>query len=154
MERSGDTVIFIGEYHHCLDEKNRLIIPSPFRQILHNDQGGSVITKGLDRALFVYPFPEWQSLTQKLKSMASNRADVRAFLRIFFSGAHRVNPDGQGRITIPIPLKQYAGIDTKVVAIGAFNKIEVWDERLWTDYYQQKRGEYEQVAEQLLDLEL
>jgi MraZ protein len=154
MEESGGMTMFIGEYHHCLDEKNRLTIPSPFRQALHDTQNGSVITKGLDRALFLYPFPEWQNLTERLKSMASNRADVRAFMRIFFSGAHPVDPDGQGRITVPLALKEFADIDNKVVVTGAFTKIEIWSEDLWAQYYQEKRAEYEHVAEQLLDLEL
>lgn len=146
--------MFIGEYHHTLDDKNRLIIPSSFRQIFNKEENNCIITKGLDRSLFFYPFSEWQSIGNRLKNLSTNRSDVRAFLRIFFSGAHLVQPDSQGRITIPQPLKDFACIKDRVVIIGAFNKIEIWSEDLWHSYYQQKKDTYEQIAEKIMDLEI
>jgi len=146
--------VFIGEYHHVLDEKNRLIIPSSFRQALTKEKEDCIITKGFDKSLFFYPFSEWQNIGNKLKNLSTNRSDVRAFLRIFFSGAHPVQPDSQGRITVPQPLKDFACIKDKVVIIGAFNKIEIWSEELWNNYYRQKKDTYEQLAEKIMDLEI
>lgn len=146
--------MLIGEYHHTLDEKNRLIIPSCFRQVLSEEKDGCVITRGLDRSLFFYPFSEWHTLGNRLKNLSVNRSEVRAFLRIFFSGAHPVQPDNQGRITIPQPLKDFACIKDRVVIIGALNKIEIWNEDIWNEYYQQKKGNYEQIAETIMDLEI
>ncbi|MBE0478624.1 division/cell wall cluster transcriptional repressor MraZ [Candidatus Aerophobetes bacterium] len=144
--------MLIGEYHHTLDEKNRLIIPSSFRQAISREEDGCIITRGLDRSLLFYPFSEWQSLGNKLKNLSINRSDVRAFLRILFSGAHPVQPDHQGRIIIPQPLKEFASIKEKVVIIGLINKIEIWDEDLWSEYYQHKKDNYEQIAETIMDL--
>jgi len=146
--------VFIGEYHHVLDEKNRLIIPSSFRQALTKEKKDCIITKGFDKSLFFYPFSEWQNIGNKLKNLSTNRSDVRAFLRIFFSGAHPVQPDSQGRITVPQPLKDFACIKDKVVIIGAFNKVEIWSEELWNNYYRQKKDTYEQLAEKIMDLEI
>lgn len=146
--------MLIGEYHHALDEKNRLIIPSSFRQIFNGEENGCIITRGLDKSLFFYPFSEWQTLGDKLKSLSINRSEVRAFLRIFFSGAHPVQLDNQGRITIPQPLKEFAQIQNKAVIVGALNKIEIWNEDLWNDYYKQKKDNYEQIAETIMGLEI
>lgn len=144
--------IFIGEYRHTIDEKNRLIIPSSFRQVLKKEEGNCIITKGFDRSLFLYTFSEWQSLGSKLRNLSTSRSDVRAFLRIFFSGAHPVKPDNQGRITIPQALKDFACIKDKVVIIGAFNKIEIWSQDLWENYYKEKKDIYEQIVEKIMDL--
>lgn len=143
-----------GEYHHILDSKNRVIIPSAFRQVFNQEKNSCVITRGLDKSLFFYPFSEWQILGNKLKNISINRADVRAFLRILFSGAHPVDLDNQGRVIIPPPLKEFASIKDKVVIIGVINKIEIWDEDLWSEYYQQKRNRYEQIAETIMELEI
>ncbi|MCD6256446.1 division/cell wall cluster transcriptional repressor MraZ [Candidatus Aerophobetes bacterium] len=144
--------MFIGEYRHTIDEKNRLIIPSVFRQVFEKEKESCVITKGLDKSIFLYPFSEWQELGNRLKNLSTNRSDVRAFLRIFFSGAHFVKPDTQGRITIPQTLKDFAGIRDKVAIIGAFNKVEIWDEKVWDNYYQQKKEIYEEITEKIMDL--
>lgn len=146
--------MFIGEYHHTIDEKNRLIIPSPFRQVLEREKDGCIITKGLDKSIFLYPFSEWQELGNRLKNLSTTHSEVRAFLRIFFSGANFVKPDNQGRITIPQPLKDFAGIKDKVAIIGVFNKIEIWSEQTWNNYYQQKKDIYEQITEKIMDLEI
>ena len=153
-EKWGKRKMFIGEYHHTLDEKNRLIVPSSFRQIFNEGENGCIITRGLDGALFLYPFSEWQDLSSKLKNLSTNRSEHRAFLRIFFSGAHPAQPDNQGRITISQSLKNFAGIKNKIVIIGAFNKIEIWDEEKWGNYYQQKKDNYEQITERIMDLEI
>lgn len=146
--------MLIGEYHHTLDKKNRLTIPSSFRQALGREKDGCIITKGLDRSLFFYPFSEWQTLGDKLKTLSINRSEVRAFLRVFFSGAHPVELDTQGRITVPQSLKDFASIKDKVVIIGALNKIEIWNEDMWSEYYRQKKDRYEQIAETIMDLEI
>lgn len=146
--------MFIGEYRHILDEKNRLTIPSSFRQLLEKEKKGCVITKGLDKSLFLYPFSEWQQLGKRLKNISINRSEVRAFLRIFFSGAHLVQPDSQGRIILPQSLKDFAEIKDKVAVIGAFNKVEIWSQEVWDEYYRQKKGIYEELTEKIMDLEI
>jgi len=142
----------MGEYHHTIDEKNRLTIPSPFRQQLNQGKNELIITRGLDKSLFLYPFSEWKNLEQRLKSLSTTQSNTRAFLRLFSSGAHLIQPDNQGRIVLPQSLKDFAGIKEKVTIIGTFNKIEIWDEKEWDKYYQSKQAIFEELSEKIIDL--
>ncbi len=146
--------MFIGEYRHTLDEKNRLTIPFPFRQILEKEKEGFIITKGFDTSLFLYPFSEWKNLEEKLRNISTHRSEMRIFLRIFFSGAHPVRLDGQGRITLPQGLKDFAKIKDKVAIIGVFNRLEIWSEEVWENYYKEKKEIYDKIAEKIMDLEI
>ncbi|NLC11672.1 MAG: division/cell wall cluster transcriptional repressor MraZ, partial [Firmicutes bacterium] len=104
--------MFMGEYRHTIDAKGRLIVPSRFREELGDC---FVITRGLDSCLFVYPQREWALIERKLKALPFTKADARAFMRFFFSGAVEVEQDRQGRVLIPSNLRDYAGIKRDVV---------------------------------------
>ena len=90
--------VFIGEYQHALDSKNRIIIPSKFREELGEI---FIFTKGLDGCLYAYPINEWKILEEKLKKLPLTNRDARAFVRFFFSGANEMIIDKQGRALIP-----------------------------------------------------
>ena len=99
--------MFMGEYHHNVDEKGRLIMPSKFRY----DLGETfVITRGIDSCLFVYPEKTWNSITNKLNELSFTKKDVRSFQRFFLSGATISSFDKVGRISITSPLMEYANI--------------------------------------------
>ena len=100
--------MFIGEYQHSLDSKNRMIVPAKLREGLGDK---FVITKGLDGCLYAYPMNEWKALEEKLKTLPLTNKDARTFVRFFFSGATEVEPDKQGRGLIPQNLKEYASIE-------------------------------------------
>lgn len=123
--------MFIGEYGHAIDAKNRIILPSKFREGLGES---CIMTKGLDGCLYVYPREEWAILEEKLKSLPLTSKDARAFVRFFFSGANEMTFDKQGRTLIPQNLMQYAGIVKEVVSIGVSNRIEIWSKEKWNDY--------------------
>jgi len=89
-----------------------------------------------------------------LRNLSTTHADTRAFLRLLFSGAHPVQLDNQGRITLPQDLKSLAEIKEKVIIIGAFNKIEIWSEENWNKYYQEKKTAFEEIAERIMDVEI
>jgi MraZ protein len=146
--------MFMGEYHHTIDKKNRLIIPSPLRQQAEQGEDRFTITRGLDRSLFLYPLSEWQNLGDRLSHLSTTKSNARAFLRLLFSGAHRVQPDNQGRITLPQTLKDFAQIKERVAVIGAFNKIEIWSEENWDKYYREQRSIFEELSEKIMDVEI
>ncbi|CDM68769.1 Protein MraZ [Clostridium bornimense] len=123
--------MFIGEYGHAIDAKNRIILPSKFREGLGDS---CIMTKGLDGCLYVYPRNEWAILEEKLKSLPLTSKDARAFVRFFFSGANEMTFDKQGRTLIPQNLMQYAGIVKEVVSIGVSNRIEIWSKEKWNSY--------------------
>jgi len=143
--------MFTGEYQHTLDGKGRVIIPSRLRDGLGER---FVVTRGLDQCLFVYPSSEWVRLEQKLKQLPFTKRDSRAFSRLFFSGAMEVETDRQGRVLIPQNLREYAGIEKDVMFIGVSNRVEVWSEEAWRNYFGQANENYEELAEKLVDFEL
>ncbi len=138
--------MFMGEYRHGIDNKGRLIFPVKFRDELG---GNFVITKGLDKCLFVYSFAEWSILENKLKSLPMAKKDARAFVRFFFAGASEVECDKQGRVLIPSNLRLYAGLQKDVVVIGVSNRIELWDEISWQKYNEDVGPAVTDIAEEL-----
>jgi len=141
--------MFMGEYSHTIDVKGRLIIPARFREGLGDR---FVVTKGLDNCLFVYPQDEWGALEQKLKSLPFTRADARAFVRFFFSGASECEVDKQGRILIPANLREYAQLSKDVVVLGVSSRVEIWSKEQWDQYNNLAAENFEEIAEKIVDL--
>ena len=141
--------MFIGEYQHSLDSKGRIIIPSKFRDELGYE---FVITKGLDNCLFIYPNDEWKILEDKLKSLPLTNRDARAFIRFFFSGASESNLDKQGRVLIPLNLREHSMIDKDAVIIGVSTRLEIWSKDIWEAYISEDNLSYDSIAEKMADL--
>ncbi len=147
----GETIMFMGEYRHNVDEKGRLIIPAKFREELGDS---FVVTRGLDRSLFVYPQGEWKILEGKLKSLPFTKKDARAFTRFFFSGATECELDKQGRVNIASPLREYAHIEKECVIIGVSNRVEIWSKAIWEDYFMESEESFSEIAENIVDFDL
>jgi len=146
--KSGDYVL-LGEYRHSLDSKGRLIIPARFRDELGDR---FVITKGLDNCLFVYPEKEWVLISSRLQELPFTRADARAFVRLFLAGASEVEPDGQGRILIPLNLRLYAEILKDACLIGVGSRVEIWETEKWEIYSEQSAADFGAIADKMADL--
>ena len=140
--------MFIGEYQHAIDNKNRMIIPSKFREELG---ARFVITKGLDGCLYAYTMEEWKIMEDKLKKLPLTSKDARAFVRFFFSGANEVEPDKQGRVLIPQNLLEYAAIEKEIVSIGVSTRIEIWSKARW-DEYNNSDINFDEIAEKMSEL--
>lgn len=141
--------MFIGEYKYNLDNKNRLALPAKFRKLFKE---GAVITKGLDNCLFIYTSKEWTKLVDKLANLPISQAKSRAFSRMLLAGAMDVNLDGQGRVILPDYLKEFASLNKTVVIAGLYNRLEVWDDKLWTKYQRTSEKDTNEIAEGLVDL--
>ncbi|AJD27143.1 division/cell wall cluster transcriptional repressor MraZ [Clostridium botulinum] len=140
--------MFIGEYNHGLDTKNRIIIPAKFREELGKN---FVLTKGLDGCLYVYPKSQWEVLQKKLETLPLTNKNARAFVRFFFSGAHELELDKQGRTLIPQNLLEYGQIQKEIVSIGVSNRIEIWSKEKWEEY-NNSNIDYDSIAEQMSEL--
>ncbi len=138
--------MFIGEFHHNIDAKGRVAIPSKFRSRLG---GGAVITRGLDQCLTLYPHKNWLVLAEKLSNLSIAQANSRAFNRFMLSGAMDVKLDKQGRIIIPEYLRKYSGIKKKVIIVGLFDKMEIWSEDSWNKYKARTEKNSGEIAEKL-----
>ncbi len=138
--------MFIGEHHHTLDGKGRLILPARFRANLGER---CIATRGLDHCLFVFPMEEWRQLEQKLRGLPLTKTEARAFSRFFFSGATECELDAQGRILIPPSLREYAAVNREVVIIGVSSRIEIWAKERWLEYCSHAEESYEKLAEKM-----
>ncbi len=141
--------MFIGEYQHSLDTKNRITLPSKFREELGDS---FVMTKGMDDCLFIYSMNEWKIVEDKLKSLPMTSKDARAFVRFFFAGASECEIDKQGRVLIPTNLKEYAKIEKDTVVIGVSTRIEIWSLDEWNRFNNDANISYEDVAEKMAQL--
>ncbi len=138
--------MLIGEYTHTLDDKNRLSLPSKFRQ----EMGKKVfVTPGLDGCLFVFTGKEWGIISEKLSGSSMLQSDARSFNRFMFAGAEEASVDSIGRILLPDFLKKQATLDEKVVIIGVKDRLEIWDEKKWFDYKKGIANRADTLAEKL-----
>lgn len=140
--------MFMGEYHHSIDEKNRLIMPSKFRY----DLGETfVVTRGIDSCLFVYPKETWNKLTTKLNELSFTKKDVRSFQRFFLSAATISEFDKQGRICLNSPLLSYAGLTRECVIIGVNDRIEIWSKESFDKFLNDNIDNVSDIAEHLFE---
>ena len=142
--------MFYGEFTHTLDEKNRLIVPMRLRgKIKETFVERFIITKGLDNCLFLFTKDEWKLFENKTKALPLTGKDARAYTRHLFSGASECTIDKQGRISIPLYLKNYAQIRKDVIVIGVMNRIEIWSREKWISYSKNTERSVNEIAEQL-----
>lgn len=140
--------MFMGEFHHNVDEKGRLIIPSKFR----NDLGNKfIITRGIEKCLFIYSLDEWNKIIDKLKELPFTRKDARTFMRMFLSGATECELDNNGRINIPNPLKEYASIQKEVIVIGVNERLEIWSNEGFNNFFNDNIDNFDEIAEGLFN---
>ena len=147
--------MFMGEYHHSIDEKKRLIIPSKFRTELGDS---FVITRGLENCLFVYSLVEWNKITDKLRKLPFTKQNARNFNRFLLSGATITELDKQGRIVIPSTLASFASIEKDCVIIGVNDRLEIWSKTKWENFFSENEDKLSDIAEDLftgdIDLDL
>lgn len=140
--------MLMGEYHHNLDEKSRIIIPSKLRDELGETV---IVTRGIENCLFVYSEKEWSSIVSKLKSLPFTKKDARSFTRLFLSGATVCEFDKQGRIKITSPLINYADITKECVIIGVNDRLEIWSEQSWNNFFNDNKESLSDMADHLFD---
>ena len=130
--------MFLGEYTPTLDEKGRLTLPAKFRDQLET----AYLTSEVERCLAVWPPGEFESRARELREQAKHDAASHDRAAFFFAGAQEVAPDKQGRIAIPPPLREFAGLgEGPVVVTGAFDHVEIRAAASW----QQKKARGEEA---------
>ena len=141
--------MFIGEYNHNLDAKGRIAVPAKFRNEL---SAGAIVTRGLDKCLFVFNAKDWEALAQKLIALPLAQANSRAFSRLMLAGAADCELDGQGRILLPEYLRKYAGLKKETTVAGLYNRIEIWDAEIWSAYKEKTESSSDEIAEKMGEL--
>lgn len=143
--------MFMGEYHHNIDDKSRIIIPAKFREELGDS---FVITRGIENCLYAYSKEDWQKIVTKLETLPFTKKDARNFVRFFLSGATVVDFDKQGRINITSPLITYADIRKECVIVGVGDRLEIWSNDNWNNFFVSAQDSMSDIAENLFDANL
>ena len=138
--------MLMGEYHHSIDQKARLIIPAKFRGTLGNN---FIVTRGIEPCIYVYAKASFEKIAEKLEHLPFTKKNARSFVRFFLSGAMEVELDQQGRILLPDPLSKYAGLSKKCVIIGTGERLEIWDEEKWDTFFTSEQENMAEIAEEL-----
>jgi MraZ protein len=138
--------MFYGEYGYKIDEKGRIPVPPKFRNALKD---GIVLTPGAERCLTLYTVLEWKKLSAKLTGSGLSRSKMRKLSRALFATAFTTKIDGQGRIPIPAPLREHAGMIDEVVIAGANTYLEIWDKGLWEEEKREAQDQAWQIIESL-----
>lgn len=120
--------MFFGEFEYKLDDKGRIPIPPKFRAEFKD---GVVLTPGIENCIAVYSLPEWKKLSASLTSGPITPSKLRRLNRALFATAFRLQIDRQGRIPLPVPLRQFAAIDEAAIIAGVNAYLEIWGKEQW-----------------------
>lgn len=147
---------FKGRYEYTLDSKGRLSIPAKLRKSLSPEANDTfVVTRGIEKCLYVYPLDEWRQLESKLRSLNQFVEKHRFFTRTLLMWAsEEFTLDNQSRILIPKNLLEFAGIEKEVIVIGALERIELWSPKNFDDYMNSQQESYESVVEKIMSVNL
>jgi MraZ protein len=130
--------MFLGTFEHSIDDKNRITVPSRFRERLRD---GLVVTIGLDGCLWLFPSDTFETLSAKLSQLPITQGPVREFRRELYANASDDEPDKQGRVNLPDYLLQYANIDNQAVIVGQNDYCEIWNPKAWKERQEQSRSD-------------
>ncbi|MEO8528730.1 MAG: division/cell wall cluster transcriptional repressor MraZ [Pseudolysinimonas sp.] len=131
--------MLLGTFAPKLDEKGRVILPAKFWDEF---SGGLVMTRGVDRCVFVYSEREFEKVLDAMSSAPVTTAEQRDRGRFFMSGASQEIPDKQRRVTIPSILRDYASLDRELTMIGVGTRAEIWDTQAWENFYAAREATY------------
>ena len=139
--------MFFGEFGYRMDEKGRIPLPPRFRNQLKD---GLVLIPGVENCITAYTMSEWSRIAASLNSKSGvTRSKLRKLNRALFSTAFHINVDGQGRVSLPVQLREHAGIDEEVIVVGANNYLELWNKVAWEDEKASSRDKVWDIIENL-----
>jgi len=145
-------MLLTGTFVRNLDEKQRFSVPRSIRQSL-GDSSGSVfyLAPGTDGSLALYPEASFSAIAEQMAQASATGPDVRAFSRLFFAQARRLEVDRQGRLRVPAELAALASLGKEIVMIGVRDHLELWDHSRWEDYLSQEQLRYDEIADRAFD---
>jgi MraZ protein len=140
--------VFFGEYEYTIDQKGRVTIPPKFREAF---KGGIVLSRGYDKCITACTVSEWDKRAEQMSRLPMTQSKARRLNRATFSSAFSLDLDGQGRIILPAPLRDYAGIANEVVVAGVRDSLEIWSKQAWAQEQEMMSEQVWQIAESIED---
>lgn len=131
-----------------------MAIPTRYRERLQAMcEGQLVVTVDRDHCLLLYPLAEWEEIERKLVKLPSFNPQARRLQRLLVGHATELDMDSHGRVLLPQPLREFAGLEKAAVMIGQGNKFEIWDEESWASRRDEWLAEDEDAVELPAELE-
>lgn len=141
-------MLLTGTFSRAIDEKQRVAIPKRLREGLGCEQGGNLyIAPSTDQSLGIYTEDSFGQLAERLAKASPTQQQVRAFTRLFYARAQRVEIDAQGRIRIPAELVQLASLEKEIVLLGVQDHLELWASARWQQYLAERQSRFDEIAE-------
>jgi len=141
-----------GTYERNLDDKQRLAVPKKLRDQFGEPECNSLfVAPGTEKSLTLYSPAAFNALAQKLAEKATNRLDVRNYLRLFYARAEEVPFDAQGRIRLPERLMEFAALKKDLVLLGVHDHAEIWDKQLWDEFLKATSPRFDEMATQAFE---
>ena len=134
-----------------MDSKGRLSIPARFREILDQRDEDCLVVTNHDTCLWAFARSDWRIIEEKAAGLPQFDKAVTTYLRYFISGAVEC-PIKQGRITIPLDLREIAGLDKEVVLVGELKRFEIWEKSRWEEEFRRAREAFPQISQALSEL--
>jgi MraZ protein len=145
--------VFQGHYVNLINDKGRLSIPSEFREVLSGCEAEYLwVTKDLDKCLAAYAPDEWEQVKKKASKLSDIRKADIIYKRHILNAAQKCQLDAQGRILIPVGLREYAGLKKKCYIMGVSNRFEIWDAETYDMYMKEAMKDPDDLRKQLADL--
>ncbi len=146
-------MVFKGQAEHSVDSKGRVAIPAKMRNAMSPEAKETfTITRGFEECIFLYPMDRWSSIEEEIGELNMYNREARDFVRIIMMWADEDSLDGQGRISIPNPLREFAGLDGSALILGAFDHIEIWNPEQFDGYLNEQPADYETLAERVMSM--
>ena len=136
--------LFRGRFETRVDPKGRLSLPSSYR----SETSCLIVTNSRFRSrscLHVYTSDEWEKLETKISRLSALQAEIQAFARFYLSGGQVVELDAQGRFSIPLSLRRYAGLEADIMLVGLGDKFEIWAQDQWAAVYTELTETFEET---------
>jgi MraZ protein len=143
--------MFLGRYHHTVDEKGRLTVPARYRDLLAAE--GAYLTQGFDQNINVYPIPIFERISHRVNRLSMTDPSARLLRRLMFSNAELVVLDKAGRILVPQFLREELNLDGEAVIVGMGDYFEIWSPNQWVGQTAMME-ESEPIAVRFMDLDL
>lgn len=141
--------MFIGQFEHTIDEKNRIAIPSKFRKEF---KGGAIISKGLDGCLFMFAKEKFETMAKGIADLPLSKSSARLYARLMLASAQEVDFDNQGRVILPGYLKKFGLFRKSAMVIGLYDRVEIWSKENWDKQSAKSDKKAENLIEDLSTL--
>lgn len=141
-------MLLTGTFVRAIDEKQRIAVPKPVRDSLgFPGQKVLYLAPGTDGCIQLYPEDIFSALAAQLGRTSPTGQDVRAFSRMFYAQAQRVEIDRQSRLRVPVELAEFGRLAKEVVLLGVRDHLELWNRDQWNSYLAETQPRYDEIAE-------